>query len=200
MYNDEFKEYCEEFLVNRYKSPDEYIYDMTDISFDGKVCAFTGHRPSKMPFFYGDSDSRCLALRAAMARKIHLAINLGYTDFITGMALGVDQWAAITVIMAKKSYPHVKLHAALPYLNQTSRWYGWQKDLYDDILRFADKVYVTSRDQTKNAPIIRNAFMIKHADLLIAVCDGTAGGTTSTVRMAEKKGIDRVIINPRDFI
>ena len=32
-----------------------------------KACAFTGHRPSKLPWRYDETDSRCVALRAMLA-------------------------------------------------------------------------------------------------------------------------------------
>ncbi len=32
-----------------------------------KVCAFTDHRPSKLPWRYNETDSRCVALRAVLA-------------------------------------------------------------------------------------------------------------------------------------
>ena len=36
-----------------------YDYDLEHAVFQGKVCAFTGHRPEKMPFD-GEKDPSCL--------------------------------------------------------------------------------------------------------------------------------------------
>lgn len=54
-------------------------------------CCFTGHRPEKM----------CLPerrIKTALDLKIHAAIEDGYQTFISGMARGVDLWAAETVL------------------------------------------------------------------------------------------------------
>jgi len=33
-------------------------------------CAFTGHRPRKFPWKYDEADSRCVALKTALAEQI----------------------------------------------------------------------------------------------------------------------------------
>ena len=63
-----------------------------------KTCAFTGHRPQKFPWKYDESDPRCVELKAAMGAEIEKLISLGYTDFLSGMAEGVDTWAAEIVL------------------------------------------------------------------------------------------------------
>ena len=39
-----------------------------------KVCAFTGHRPSKLPWRCNKTDSRCVALRAVLAEQIAVLV------------------------------------------------------------------------------------------------------------------------------
>ena len=36
-----------------------------------KTCAFTGHRPQKLPFGFNEADERCTALKKAPAHKDH---------------------------------------------------------------------------------------------------------------------------------
>lgn len=177
---------------------DSYQYNLEDARFPGKVCAFTGHRPGKMAF-YGESDPACLKLMGEIHRQIEIAVEKGFRNFISGMAIGVDQWAAISVLDLKRIYPDIRLYAALPYPMQSEKWFNWQKERYFDLLSLCEKVYVVSEEYSKSAPNFRNAFMIDHADLLIAVYDGkTAGGTKNTFEMAMKKGIETVIIPPSD--
>ena len=57
-------------------------------------CAFTGHRPYKLPWRYNEADSRCLALKAALAGQITQLVDAGVTDFYSGGADGVDCWAS----------------------------------------------------------------------------------------------------------
>ena len=43
----------------------------------------------------------------------------------------------------------------------------------------------------------RNLWMTEHASRLIAVFDGSAGGTANTVRYAEERGLTVVRIHPQ---
>jgi len=45
----------------------------------------------------------------------------------------------------------------------------------------------------------RNEYMVDNADIVIAVWDGTKGGTCNCVRYAKKLGKDIVIINPKEI-
>ncbi len=60
-----------------------------------KKCAFTGHRPQSLPFGFNEEDERCIALKQKLRNEIINQIeNNGVTHFITGMAIGVDMYAA----------------------------------------------------------------------------------------------------------
>lgn len=81
-------------------------------SVQGKTCAFTGHRPQSLPFGFDESDKRCTSLKSVMRDQIVALIeNEGVTHFITGMALGVDMYAAEIVLDLKSKYPHITLKA-----------------------------------------------------------------------------------------
>ncbi|MGI6195572.1 MAG: hypothetical protein ACOYIO_00605 [Eubacteriales bacterium] len=58
-------------------------------------CCFTGHRPEKL----GVSEARAKAL---LKSAIQQAISDGYVTFISGMARGIDLWAAEIVIEERK--------------------------------------------------------------------------------------------------
>ena len=55
-----------------------------------KVCAFTGHRPSKLPWRYDEMDSRCVALKTVLTEQITALIEAGVTQFLSGIAEGTD--------------------------------------------------------------------------------------------------------------
>lgn len=57
---------------------------------DRRVCAFTGHRPKFFPWGYDESDSRCVELKEKLSKQIRLLVRKGYTDYLSGMALGAD--------------------------------------------------------------------------------------------------------------
>lgn len=58
------------------------------------TCAFTGHRPQKLPWKYNETDSRCLALKTALSQQIMKLVGEGVTDFFSGMAEGTDTYCA----------------------------------------------------------------------------------------------------------
>ena len=65
-------------------------------------CAFTGHRPQSLPFGFNETDSRCIALKMALHDQIiNLIETNGVTHFISGMAIGVDMFAAEIVLDLK---------------------------------------------------------------------------------------------------
>ncbi len=57
---------------------------------DRKTCALTGHRPKFYPWGYDESDPRCVKLKEELSKQIRLLARKGYTDYLTGMALGAD--------------------------------------------------------------------------------------------------------------
>ena len=65
-------------------------------------CCFSGHRPEKMLF----PES---IVKAALARSIQTALADGFTVFISGMARGVDLWAAELVIQFREAGLPVRL-------------------------------------------------------------------------------------------
>ena len=92
-------------------------------SVQGKTCAFTGHRPQSLPFGFDESDKRCTSLKSVMRDQIVALIeNEGVTHFITGMALGVDMYAAEIVFDLKSKYPRITLESAIPCETQAIKW------------------------------------------------------------------------------
>lgn len=68
-------------------------------------CAITGHRPHKFPWRYDETDSRCVALKAALTDRITTLVEAGVTDFYSGGADGVDCWAALIVPALREKNP-----------------------------------------------------------------------------------------------
>ena len=78
-----------------------------------KTCAFTGHRPQKLPFGFNEADERCTALKKLLRTKIIEYIETEHvTHFISGMALGTDMYAAEIVLGLKAAYPGITLTCA----------------------------------------------------------------------------------------
>ena len=164
----------------------------------GKVCAFSGYRPAKLPFS-SESDPNCALLKLRLKEEVYTAVQEGYSDFLCGMALGTDTWAAETVLEAAKTLQGIKevrLHAYLPFSGQDTRWSAKDRRRYHKIISQCDSVTITSAQYLPDCMERRNRAMVHRADRLIAVFDGKSGGTKNTIRMAHEKGIEIRILSP----
>ena len=160
-------------------------------------CAFTGHRPHKLPWRYNEADERCIALKAALMEQIVALVKAGVTAFYSGGADGVDCWAALIVLELKKTNPALRLHCILPHEGQADRWNDSAQERYHSILDQADTVEHVSREYYDGCMLDRNHQLVKAAGLLLAVYNGERrGGTAATVRYARKLGRRITILNP----
>ena len=162
-----------------------------------RACAFTGHRPNKLPWRYDETDSRCVALKAVLAEQITALAEAGFTQFLSGMAEATDTWSALAVLSLRKKNPAIKLHCILPCTVQAEKWSASSRELYRSILERADSVVYVSRDYHKNCMLDRNRFMVEHASALLAVYNGVRrSGTGATVNYARKMGREIIVIDP----
>ena len=160
-------------------------------------CAFTGHRPARFSFGYDESDEQCLKIKALMMERIGALIAGGVTDFYSGMALGVDQWASEIVLDMKKTSPSVRLIAVLPYETQADNWAEKHRERHFNTLAQCDEVLTLHTRYTRSCLFERNRYLVDHASYLLAVYDGGSdGGTAYTVRYAKQKRRKIMIIQP----
>lgn len=162
-----------------------------------KTCAFTGHRPQHLPFGMNENDERCVKLKEELKEQI---INLieaeNVTHFITGMALGVDLYAAEIVLDLKARYPSITLESAIPCETQAVKWSMAQRERYYDIAAQCNKETMLQCHYSPDCMDKRNRYMVDHADYILAVWNGCPSGTGNTVRYAHKKGKSIIVINP----
>lgn len=151
--------------------------------------AFTGHRPDKLGG-YGPS---------ATQERVRSAIRKALSErrdeieaVISGMALGVDQWAAEESLAL-----NIPLIAAVPFAGQESVWPEQSQLRFRDLLSKASRVEIVCEGGYARWKMQRrNEWMVDHCDLLVAVWDGTTGGTANCVKYASKVGRDVLRINP----
>lgn len=113
------------------------------------------------------------------------------------MALGVDQDFAW--LCTELSIPFT---AALPFVGQEDNWPKHSQEWYEWLLIRADDVVVVSPGGYSAAKMqVRNEWMVDHCEKLLAVWDGTGGGTGNCVNYAYYKHGRSFIhrINPNDF-
>jgi uncharacterized phage-like protein YoqJ len=153
------------------------------------IVVFTGHRPDKLggyrlpnPTYTKVCQEIDKALRELKPEKV-----------ISGMALGVDQWAAY--IAHKLNIPFV---AAIPFEKQESKWPAKSQEIYHQLVKLASEVVIVSPGgYSADKMQIRNKWMVDHCDKLIAIWDGSSGGTGNCVQYAESVKKDIYRINPR---
>ena len=151
-----------------------------------RVC-FTGHRPEKLTRTEKD-------IVRDLEKEIRQAIADGLSVFITGMARGVDIWAAQIVLSLRNSGYDIKLMCACPYDGFESGWSkDWQKQ-YKEILATADYVKYVCEGYSRSCFQIRNEWMVNHAARVIAVFNGEKSGTKNTIDYAAKAGVPVVRI------
>ena len=163
-----------------------------------KTCCFSGHRPDKLPSGYREEETALFPLRRALGQAVDEAVCAGYTTFLCGMAQGADRLAAENILRRIQDGAPLRLVAALPCPQQDARWPRPQRERYRRLLEKippSDR-FVACDGYTPYCMNARNLWMAEHASRLIAVFDGSAGGTANTVRRAEEFGLFVVRIHP----
>ena len=182
--------------------------------------SWTGHRPNnKNMGGYDWNSSKNKIIRHMMYMKV-MEIIASSSDrefrFISGGALGVDQFAfSVVDEQIKKVDTNIITiinEIAVPFKDQPNSWFKQEdKDRYNLQLSKADVVtYVDETDgyikmttpQGRYNPYklqIRNEYMVDNADIVIAVWDGSKGGTCNCVNYAKKIGKKIIVINPKDI-
>ena len=162
-----------------------------------KTCAFTGHRPKSFPWKYDEAARDCVLLKKVLTAQIIALTNRGVTDFLSGMALGVDLWSAQIVLDLREKNPALNLYCILPCENQEVKWSAPMQEQYRSILGQANDVVYVDRAYNRECMLKRNHYLVDHASILLAVYNGVRrSGTGATVRYAQKLGREIYIINP----
>lgn len=151
-----------------------------------RVC-FTGHRPEKL-------TRPELLIKQDLKQEIEKALSQGKNVFITGMARGIDLWAAELVLDLRAQNPEVKLICACPYPGMERRWSEQWRQCYRKVLADADYVKYICPAYTPSCFLQRDRWMVDHSALVISVFSGEPGGTKYTMDYAGKKGVPVAVI------
>lgn len=150
-------------------------------------CCFTGHRPEKL----NTSEKE---VKAALCEQIDQAVHDGFTVFITGMARGVDLWAAEIVLDLRKRNKEIRLICAIPHDGFEARWSPSWQELYQYVLAEADLTRVISKGYHTGVYQVRNEWMFNHSTSVIAVFNGQPSGTKNTIDYAYRQGVPVVLL------
>lgn len=153
--------------------------------------ALTGHRPQKLagydlqqPYYERMENQLIKLIKTALRRCDKLELH-------SGMALGADTVWARVIIKMRDQYPdRITFIADIPDWNQASLWPLESQSRWRYLMTQTDdvKTYSQGCDDKSYAYILnkRNMGMIDACDILIAIYDGTPGGTRNAVQYATK--------------
>ena len=163
------------------------------------VC-FTGHRPKSLPCGYNEEHPACKMIKYRLRQLVAGIIRKKYvTHFLSGLAEGVDTWAAEIVLDIKDEHPNITLEAAIPCENQTASWNVKSKERRDKIMAMCDKVTVLQKNYTYDCMMRRNKYMVDSSDYVIAVWNGNPSGTANTIRYAVSRDKPVYYVDLWDF-
>lgn len=161
-------------------------------------CAFTGHRPQSFPWKYDEMAQECLFLKAVLTKEIEKLIDREVIEFFSGLAQGVDIWAAQIVLAQREKNPILKLHCVLPCRDQAKKWGASAQKCHQNILEQANSVICLSESYYDGCMLNRNRYLVEHSSILLAVYNGSwRSGTGMTVRYAQKLGREIIRIDPK---
>ena len=150
-------------------------------------CCFTGHRPEKL---WATEEE----VTAALDKEIRQAIADGFSVFISGMARGVDIWAAEIVLQLRDAGEAIRLICACPYQGFERGWKQSWQERYQAILTAADLVRFICPYYSRSCFQRRNEWMVDHAARIIAVWNGQPSGTKNTIDYARRTDVHVVTI------
>ena len=151
--------------------------------------AITGHRPDKLGNWHQVADAILKGLYSLSADHVYI-----------GMAPGADLLAARGCIFSSIPYT-----AVVPWNGHRKTIPAEWLDDYDGALYKANYTEVLSDAIDYEGPWLfhnRNKFMVDHADVVLAIWDGSdKGGTASTVKYAKSPKVDKpvYVIHPTTF-
>lgn len=147
------------------------------------ILSATGHRPNKLGGYSQEAQDKLVTLaRVAL-------LELKPASVITGMALGWD--TAVAIACQKLAIPYT---AAIPFRGQQLAWPAQSQRQWEELLEDAMNVKIVCEGEYAPWKMqVRNEWMVDNADRVLALWNGTKGGTANCVAYAEKKS--KPIIN-----
>jgi uncharacterized phage-like protein YoqJ len=151
------------------------------------ILAGTGHRPQGLDGYAPMAERKLETFVVRELAKIHAARPI--THVISGMALGFDMALASAALELG-----IPLLAAVACIGQESPWTQPQKDKFNNLLERAGKVVIVCEGGFSAHKLqLRNEYMVRHADVLLALYSGKSGGTQNCVLYAQK--LDKEIVH-----
>ena len=141
------------------------------------IVAGTGHRPPKLGGYSREVNDALVTFGILQLGRLDPSL------VISGMALGWDQALAQAAIDMG-----IPFHAYVPFIGQESKWPMTSQQQYTGLISRAENVLVVSTGAYSVWKMHkRNERMVDASDTLLALWDGSTGGTGACVRYAIDK-------------
>lgn len=164
------------------------------------TCCFAGPQPQSLPFGLNEKSTSYLRLKQVLKEQvIYLIETFQVTHFISGVDLGVGQYATEIVIDLKRDYPELTLECAIPYEKQAENWTVAQRERYFSIVEHCDKETLLQHHYTKDYMKRQKEYLINQSNYLIAVWNGKSGYICNILSFARTLKKPMIVINPNTF-
>lgn len=152
------------------------------------IVAGTGHRPNKLNGYGQDAWLKVYRFAHSFLQREKESI----TEVISGGAQGWDMALALGAKMNQ-----IKYTLAIPFIGQEKMWplHGYySQEVYNSLKETASKIKIVCEGGYASWKMQkRNEFMVDNCDLVLALWDGSSGGTENCIRYAQSK--NKKIIN-----
>lgn len=143
----------------------------------------TGHRPNKLGGYSLIQHNKLVKIAEKYLTE------LKPDKVISGMALGWDTALADATL-------NLSLHliVAIPFDGQELMWPKESQEKYRQILAKSSEIkYISDKGYSPYKMQIRNEWMVDNSDIVLAMWDGSKGGTYNCIQYAKK--MNKQIIN-----
>ena len=140
------------------------------------ITAVSGHRPPKLGGYTEKVNLRLITLAIKW-----LSANRP-DEVISGMALGWDLAIAEAAVIL--GIPFI---AAVPCPTQSMQWPMESRTRWDTLFLAASRVHIVSPEYTRTCMQERNIWMVDNSTQLLALWDGSPGGTGNCIKYASGK-------------
>ncbi|XIF20225.1 MAG: DUF1273 domain-containing protein [Acetilactobacillus jinshanensis] len=140
----------------------------------------TGYRSYELNVFK-DKDPKVKVFKSVMKDQISQAVINGFTWFITGAQLGVEQWFVEDATSLKKKYSHQYQIAVMePFAHFGNRWGDRNQIRLAKTIKRADFSRPVSNSGYTSPQQLFNyqAFMLNHTDAALLIYDSDYPGKT----------------------
>ncbi len=157
-----------------------------------KTIYVTGYRAHELGIF-NDKHPGIAVIKKALYDHLYQLCDEGLEWVVISGQLGVESWAAETVLELKKEFPDLKYSVITPFLEQEKNWNEQKQAQYIHIINNAD--FVTSvTKRPYEAPwqfIEKDKFIINNTDGMLLIYDEDNEGSPKYVLALVEKYMEQ---------